>query len=215
MKPGILPFKTVKLYQPETYHCLAEISVVTEKVQTPIPPELVREGTMEWNIFPLKSQTHDAIMGIRCLRAFEASIDIYNNCLTIFKRYNIPFVKYDQLNLSTVTNEQFEIPVEYQNALSIEPTENLSNQINNIIEPYIFNENECHALNPKERHTLKTLIIKNLYLFFTDGQKLSFTHEIKHSIITKNNIPICSKIYRYPKIHKQEIEKLIEKQRLQ
>lgn len=207
MKPGILPFKTVKLYQPEMYHCLAGISVITEKIQTPIPSELIRKGSIDWNIFPLKSQTHDAIMGIRCLRAFEASIDIYNNCLTIFKKYNIPFVKYDQLNFSTVTNEQFQIPVEYQNALSIEPVDNLSNQINNIIQPDIFNEDECHNLNPKERYTLKTLINKNLDLFFTEGQKLSFTHEIKHGITTKHNIPICSKMYRYPKIHEQEIEK--------
>lgn len=105
-------------------------------------------------------------------------------------------------------NEQLKIPVEYQNALSIEPVKDLHNQINNIFQPYFFKEDESYNLSPKEKLTLKMLINRNFNLFFTDGEKLSFTHEIKHGIIMKHNNPFCSKVYRYPKI--QEIEKQIK-----
>ena len=64
-------------------------------------------------------------------------------------------------------------------------------------------------LNAEERRELKILIESNIDIISNDNEKLTFTHEIKHNIITKDEIPIKSKIYRYPYIHKNEIQKQI------
>ena len=42
----------------------------------PIPKELVKQGTLEWKIFPLKSRKYDAIIGINFLKPFEVTLDI-------------------------------------------------------------------------------------------------------------------------------------------
>ena len=47
-------------------------------------------------------------------------------------------------------------------------------------------------------------------LFFKEGDRLSHTTEIEHEIITSNENPIFSKIYRYPQIHEQEITSQIQ-----
>ena len=63
-------------------------------------------------------------------------------------------------------------------------------------------------LNLEEEKELNKILI-GFKEIFSDNEKLSFTHEIKHSIITKDDIPIKSKIYRYPYIYKDEIQKQI------
>lgn len=63
-------------------------------------------------------------------------------------------------------------------------------------------------LNSKERLELEKLI-RDFKVLLSDNGKLTFTHEIKHTIDTTDEIPIRSKIYRYPYIYKDEIQKQI------
>lgn len=54
-------------------------------------------------------------------------------------------------------------------------------------------------------------IIKNYSdIFYQENSKLTFTSAIKHKIRTTNNVPIFSKSYRYPYIHKEEVKEQIQ-----
>lgn len=48
-------------------------------------------------------------------------------------------------------------------------------------------------------------------IFLKEGQNLSFTNQIKHPIKTRDDIPIYTKSYRYPEVHKQEVQMQISK----
>lgn len=56
---------------------------------------------------------------------------------------------------------------------------------------------------------MKNLLLQNKDLFYNEGDDLTFTHEIKHEIRLTQDNPIYCKIYRYPQVHEQEIERQI------
>lgn len=64
-------------------------------------------------------------------------------------------------------------------------------------------------LNPDEREKLLQVITKHENVFFMKGTHLSFTSAIKHSIKTKDDLPVHAKSYRYPFCHKEEIQRQI------
>lgn len=65
-------------------------------------------------------------------------------------------------------------------------------------------------LNCEESESVKPLIQQNSDLFFLPGDKLEKTNLITHKIQTSDEIPINVKQYRYPLIHKEEINKQIK-----
>lgn len=48
-------------------------------------------------------------------------------------------------------------------------------------------------------------------IFYIDGDKLTYTDAITHQIPTTYSIPINIKTYRYPEIHKEEVDNQIKK----
>lgn len=63
----------------------------------------------------------------------------------------------------------------------------------------------------KEEKTKTLKIIKEFEnIFYRPNSDLSFTNAIKHKINTQNNIPIYTKSYRYPYIHKDEVQAQIQ-----
>lgn len=66
-------------------------------------------------------------------------------------------------------------------------------------------------LNPEERANLENLCAQYSDVFYVEGEPLSFTNKIKHSIRTKDEIPVYTKSYRYPFIHRQEVQEQISK----
>lgn len=65
-------------------------------------------------------------------------------------------------------------------------------------------------LNSEERKALIEVCREYEDIFFQDGQQLTFTNEIKHQIKTSDEIPIYTKSYRYPYIHKEEVRRQIK-----
>lgn len=66
-------------------------------------------------------------------------------------------------------------------------------------------------LNPEEKANLEVLCARYADVFYIDGEPLSFTNQVKHSIRTTDDVPIYTKSYRYPFIHKQEVQDQISK----
>lgn len=66
-------------------------------------------------------------------------------------------------------------------------------------------------LNIEERSNLESLCAQYADIFYLDGEPLTFTNKIKHSIRTTDEVPIYTKTYRYPFIHRQEVQDQISK----
>lgn len=66
-------------------------------------------------------------------------------------------------------------------------------------------------MNEEERANLKSLVSQYADVFYLDGEPLTFTNKIKHHIRTTDEIPVYTKSYRYPFIHREEVRSQIAK----
>lgn len=73
----------------------------------------------------------------------------------------------------------------------------------------LFDQLRLEHLNSEERKQLLKTISEHQDVFLLEGEHLTFTNAIKHSIKTKDDLPIFSKSYRYPFCHREEVQKQI------
>lgn len=66
-------------------------------------------------------------------------------------------------------------------------------------------------LNQEEKYHIIKLCKEYSDIFHKENEDLTFTNEIKHIINTIDEIPVYTKSYRYPFIHKKEVKKQINK----
>lgn len=66
-------------------------------------------------------------------------------------------------------------------------------------------------LNAEEKTNLETLCGRYADVFYIDGEALTFTNKIKHQIKTTDELPVYTKSYRYPFVHRQEVRDQITK----
>lgn len=59
-------------------------------------------------------------------------------------------------------------------------------------------------MNEEEKKHILNLVKEYSDIFYTDGP-LTFTNQIKHCIKTKDEIPVYTKTYRYPQLHKEVV----------
>lgn len=67
-----------------------------------------------------------------------------------------------------------------------------------------------HHLNEEEACNLMNLCREYSDVFYVEGEQLTFTNQIKHAINTTDEIPVYSKTYRYPYIHREEVQNQIQ-----
>ena len=75
----------------------------------------------------------------------------------------------------------------------------------------IQNNLRLNHLNGEERDHVLRLCLKYPEIFFLEGDRLTFTNEIKHEINLHDPKPVFTKNYRYPYAHKQEVKEQINK----
>lgn len=66
-------------------------------------------------------------------------------------------------------------------------------------------------LNQEETRLLLKSCRKYSDIFYREGQELSFSNEIRHRIPTANDVPVYTKSYIYPYVHKGKVQELIAK----
>ena len=66
-------------------------------------------------------------------------------------------------------------------------------------------------LNSEERDKITRLCQSFSDIFYLEGDKLTFTNQVKHEINTGDAKPIFTKSYRYPHAHKQEVKTQMDK----
>lgn len=64
-------------------------------------------------------------------------------------------------------------------------------------------------LNLEEKQEVKELIGKHANQFYLPGEQLKITNSAEYTIATSNEIPVHTKQYRFPPIHKEEIDKQV------
>lgn len=65
-------------------------------------------------------------------------------------------------------------------------------------------------LNSEERIQITELCHEFNHIFHLEGDALTATSTVKHEILTTSEIPIHAKTYRFPEIHKEEVNKQIQ-----
>ena len=75
----------------------------------------------------------------------------------------------------------------------------------------IINQLRTDHLNEEEKELITQICLEFSDIFYLEGDHLTFTNEIKHSIQTKDAKPIYTKSYRYPQVHKEEVKTQISK----
>lgn len=73
------------------------------------------------------------------------------------------------------------------------------------------NQLRINHQNVEEKRKLLKVIANHENVFFREGTQLSFTNAIKHTIKTKDDLPVHVKSYRYPFCHKEEVKRQISK----
>lgn len=66
-------------------------------------------------------------------------------------------------------------------------------------------------MNNEERSKLIQLCDEFSDIFHRENEPLTFTNQVKHKILTTDEIPVHTKSYRYPFIHRQEVADQINK----
>lgn len=75
----------------------------------------------------------------------------------------------------------------------------------------VLEQIRCSHMNPEEKKALMNCLSKYTDIFHLEGEPLTHTNVINHSINTGDSAPIHVKSYRFPEIHKDEVEKQIKK----
>ena len=65
-------------------------------------------------------------------------------------------------------------------------------------------------LNGKEKENILNLIAQSQGQFHIPGEKLTATHVLQHQIPTTDDLPINTRQYRFPQVHKEEINRQVE-----
>lgn len=138
----------------------------------------------------------DGIIGCNILKPLRAKID-FDEKMLILPNAKLP------LTFGNAQNEFSEEDITYFDSIAVDI---------NFCEPQIdslTNRLKIDNLNKEEISSLLGLIRDFKSVFYIDGDKLSTVGKYKHTIPTINNIPIYSKTYRFPEVHKLEVEKQI------
>lgn len=70
-------------------------------------------------------------------------------------------------------------------------------------------EIRTNHLNSEEEKAIQNVCKKYADIFHYPDMSLTFTNQIKHNIRTKDEVPVYTKSYRYPHIHKEEVKNQI------
>lgn len=90
--------------------------------------------------------------------------------------------------------------------------ENVQNLNNINLEKFKFDLSQIRTdhMNSEERKAILDLLREYSDIFHIKGNTLTFTNKIKHRIRTQDEIPVYTRTYRYPEVHRKEIQRQIE-----
>lgn len=182
-----------KLDKPIILNTINSKTITTTKITIPLFKEFNVPGKSVEMLECDLCSDFDGIVGCNILRPLGATIDFNNNVL-LTSTARLPLV-FDDCN-SDVEGVDFsscDIDVNFHKP-----------ELNVLTERLLLDH-----LNKEEISELLK-IVKDFYsVFYIEGDKLSAVGKYRHRIPTINNVPIYSRTYRFPEVHKVEVEKQI------
>lgn len=185
-KTKLQNYERIPLKENIVFNTLNGRTSIDTEIITELPKEFEEKARMCWKLTSFSEKDFDGIIGQNLLKPLQAKINLEDEYIEILGN-KIKFLGA--------------CPYTYNEVHNLEPIKEDQGVL-----PSLLGEH----LNIEERQSLEKILKKNKDLFFHEGQKLTCTHEIKHEIVTTTDRPIYSKIYRYPQIHEQEINKQIK-----
>lgn len=187
-------FRT-ELEKPIILKTINSKSISTTKIRIPFFKEFnIPEATIELLECDI-SGDYDGILGCNVLRPLQIKIDLEENKLTTHHT-ELPLL-FDIGN-----NKQLDINDIYFDVIDI-----------NFHKPDIGNlidRLQIDHLNEEEISKLLKIIKEFNKTFYIEGDNLTAVCKYKHRINTTNDIPVYSRTYRFPEIHKTEVEKQVK-----
>lgn len=116
--------------------------------------------------------------------------------------FNVEFTNFENNWKEIILNNDY-------NDLEVEKFNEI-NFINDDKDISLKNLIRVNHLNNEEKDAILKVIYKNKDRIKLENQPLSCTDVVTHKIITDDELPVHCKLYRYPKIHKDEIEKQVQ-----
>lgn len=175
--------RITKLHTPIELKTLTGKEIIESELITKVPFEFKEVAKMSWKVMDLSNKSFKALLGQNILGPLGAKVDLLNNQLEIndqiikFKGQEFPYKEIHQLEA---------VDLNYVDLIKKLKTEHM---------------------NEEELKQLKQILYRNQDLFYREGDALTNVREVKHQIITKDSRPIYSKIYRFPKVHEEEVDK--------
>ncbi|XP_056641536.1 uncharacterized protein LOC130448273 [Diorhabda sublineata] len=119
-----------------------------------------------------------------------------NNSITITLREPIQVTPFKNSQYELFKFESFANDFDENNF--IKPNDNITELI------------RTNHMNKEEKQKIISLCKEYSDLFLKPGDKLTFTSNVKHIIRTKDEVPVHTKSYRYPYVHREEIRRQIQ-----
>lgn len=167
---------------------------MNKKVKIPLFKEFGKDKTAEFLEFKFH-QVFNGLIGNNILIPLDAILDFKNRRLIVDeKEIPIFFNKEEEFTNETYPKHVPKLEI-YYTEMNKEP---IKNQI------------RIDHLNKEEKDIISKLVSQYSSIFYQEGSDLSFTNAIKHNIKTVNDIPIYTKNYRYPEVHRNEVNSQIK-----
>lgn len=161
-----------------------------------INPDNVREGIIKCQFL---NENHKILIP-------NAMVSINENNLALITMVNMSNVK----QIIPIPDIQIEAIPKHDSIFNFNVISD-RNEVNNEERIHLLNQNlRLDHLNKEESESIKSICEKFNDIFHLPNDMLSTTTAASHEIPTTNNIPIHTKSYRYPEIHKTEVNKQIE-----
>lgn len=133
--------------------------------------------------------------GITTVRNYKALCSISNLSSRSYTVEEIPrIISYDPNDMH------------FSETLPVVDLHSISTEIEKPIEQLIRTDH----MNPEQKVKITQLCTKYSSLFHKNSENLTFSNVIKHTIPTTDNNPVYTKTYRYPHIHKEEVQRQIQ-----
>lgn len=177
----------------------------------------------------IDSSTHHLVVGntrYPLSKYYPCSVNFHEQSENLFEICTTAdgtFLIEDELNLTNGIILQPGLYLAKNNRATVHLSNNKRTKTNAIQpfenERFLLNQNETHSklnfpaehLNREEKRELVKALKPFKDVFFDEGQKLTFTHEVKHRIETDDDKPIHQKTYKYPYHLRQEVSDQIQK----
>lgn len=156
--------------------------------------ELIPAHTSKLIRLPINPQEGEAWISKQVI-----SYCVIHDCVTLVNEYRGIVEIWNPSPHDVIFSTNRSVDAEIYNDKSVRPEQPCLNDDD------LLSHLGTEHLNAEERANLDHLCARNADVLYVEEEAFTFTNKIKYHIGTTDKIPIYSKRYRYPFIHREEV----------